>query len=425
MKNLFYITILFTLVFLMSLTVSAEKEVVGIEVVSGKVTCLENAYGEYIDKIDFETGEREKIYRYDFIMPDDVIMKVNYSDNSSVIQSINKSVDNTIFKWFGNYQLQDPWTVNKENYITVEYKEFTALLPVELIPNPISRIETVTAPEREYIFGDGKFGYYDDSSNRYSFWPTDLKGFCFKVYFKDGREKTYSFNGNEDSNKLDGYLYRISNDSENAQAGRHNVSFYYMGHTAQYSVLLKYKYSPFPDVPEDSWYNQGVEYCASLGYIKGTDKGNFEPLKLLTREEFVVILSRVMKADTSKYTHSSFNDVNENSWYASAVEWAKDNNITEGVGNNRFGVGSSLSRQETATLLYRISSHNSDYGNEISVFLDCAKAAVWAKDALNWAIAKKILGSTSKDINILAPAESVTRAQAAKIIASYDEHTIS
>ncbi|MBE6574219.1 MAG: S-layer homology domain-containing protein, partial [Ruminococcaceae bacterium] len=91
----------------------------------------------------------------------------------------------------------------------------------------------------------------------------------------------------------------------------------------------------FPDVPvEGQWYSEGVYYCASKGYITGTDKGEFNPNGKLTREQFVVILARVAGADLTQYTESPFADVvvkASTMWYAPSVIWAYENEFVNGV----------------------------------------------------------------------------------------------
>jgi len=419
MRKIFFILCSIIVTVLLGFCVSAEVKVIGIEVESGSISCLENAYGEYLEKTDINTGKTEKYYHYDFIMPDEVIMRVNYSDGTYKLSSINKRVDGVMFKWFGRYQAQDPWLVGKDNYVIVEYLDFTTKLPVELIPNPIDHIETFTAPDREYIYGDEEYGYYDESNDGYIFWPTDLEGFFFTVYYKNGDKKVFGMADEDIYGRINGYRYQIYSTDGYVKAGIHTVKFYYMGHVAEYKVTLKHAYTPFPDVKAEAWYAEGVDYCASFGYIRGNEKGLFEPDKAMTREQLVVILARVMNADISSFNSVSFADVKENSWYSEAVEWARAKGITNGVGENLFGVGRSLSRQELATLLYRISKEEMPDNGAISSFTDSGNIAPFAREAMSWAVSEGILGSTSREEALLSPKMTVTRAQAAKIFMSF------
>lgn len=52
-------------------------------------------------------------------------------------------------------------------------------------------------------------------------------------------------------------------------------------------------------------------------------------------------------------TVPDFEDVPDGHVAESAIEWAAENGITEGVGNNRFGIGQTLNRYEMVTFLCR------------------------------------------------------------------------
>lgn len=186
-------------------------------------------------------------------------------------------------------------------------------------------------------------------------------------------------------------------------------------------------YEGFPDVWENSWYAEGVEYCFKQGYIMGTDKGIFDPNAELTREQFVVILARVAGAKLSEYSESTFTDVKADSWYGASVIWANENGYVNGIGNGKFGVGQPLTREQLATMFYRYAEKqglNVEEKAELSYCEDADSISTWALDACAWAIKAELLGSTSENATILSPQMTVTRAQAAKIFMSYDAYTV-
>ncbi|MBR5514576.1 MAG: bacterial Ig-like domain-containing protein [Clostridia bacterium] len=180
----------------------------------------------------------------------------------------------------------------------------------------------------------------------------------------------------------------------------------------------------FPDVPDDAWYAEGVSYCASNGYITGTDKGTFNPDGKLTREQFVVILARVAGADLAAYTHSNFKDVQASAWYGASVIWANEERYVNGVGDgSNFGVGQNMTREQLATMFFRYAQNNGEnvsVKENLSSYSDSAAISSWAYEACSWAVAAGLLGSTQQGAKVLAPKMSVTRAQAAKIFMSYD-----
>ena len=49
----------------------------------------------------------------------------------------------------------------------------------------------------------------------------------------------------------------------------------------------------------------------------------------------------------------SFTDVQPGQFYSTAVAWAVENNITNGISATAFGVGNTCNRAQVVTFLYR------------------------------------------------------------------------
>jgi len=179
----------------------------------------------------------------------------------------------------------------------------------------------------------------------------------------------------------------------------------------------------FTDVKSTAWYAEGVNYCATKGYITGVGNNKFNPDGKLTREQFVVILARIADADLTKYTSTDFTDVKVNSWYGPSVIWANESGYVNGIGNGKFGVGQNIDRESLATLFYRYAEKQGiDVSKkaDMSEYSDYSKISSWSKDACAWAVNAGLLSSTDTKVLTLAPKMTVTRAQAAKIFMSYD-----
>ena len=110
--------------------------------------------------------------------------------------------------------------------------------------------------------------------------------------------------------------------------------------------------NPFNDVPDDMWYTDAVLYCNANGFMIGTDEGWFMPELRLTRAMFMTVLSRIDGADTTSYTGSSFDDVPEDAWYATYVEWSYQNGYSSGTGNGNFSPDVPLTREQIAVFLF-------------------------------------------------------------------------
>ena len=110
--------------------------------------------------------------------------------------------------------------------------------------------------------------------------------------------------------------------------------------------------SRFKDIPSDFYARDAIQWAVSEGITKGMGKKSFRPAQPCTRAQAVTFLCRA--AGSPAETHSSrFNDVPAESYYADAVQWAVNNQITKGMGSRRFQPDSTCSRAQIVTFLYR------------------------------------------------------------------------
>lgn len=107
----------------------------------------------------------------------------------------------------------------------------------------------------------------------------------------------------------------------------------------------------FDDVVPGSYYEMAVAWAVANGITNGTGNGKFSPNDPCTRAQAVTFLHRAEK--TPAASGSSFNDVADSAYYASAVSWAVANGITNGTGNGRFSPDDTCTRGQIVTFLYR------------------------------------------------------------------------
>ena len=178
----------------------------------------------------------------------------------------------------------------------------------------------------------------------------------------------------------------------------------------------------FTDVSEKAWYYDAVEYAVENGLMKGVGGGKFEPEGSMTRAMLVTVLWRYEGEPAAGET--SFTDVPDGTWYTGAVAWAAANGIVSGVGNGKFEPEGSITREQMATILFRYAGNkciDTSKRGELSGFPDSGKVSSWAKDAVQWAVAEKIInGSDGK----LLPQGNATRAQVATILTRFIENIV-
>ena len=165
------------------------------------------------------------------------------------------------------------------------------------------------------------------------------------------------------------------------------------------------------------WANKAINYVVNKGYFAGVSKTEFAPDKPITRGEFVTILGRMLKIDTSKYSSQRFNDVNSSTYYSPYVTWANEVGIVSGVGGGNFAPDKALTREEMAVMMVKflkISGKNiSAKGNDVS-FKDEKNIESWAKDAVV-EMAKFGLVNGMED-GSFSPKTEFTRAQVAQVL---------
>ena len=176
----------------------------------------------------------------------------------------------------------------------------------------------------------------------------------------------------------------------------------------------------FTDVTEEDWFHDVVLELAASGVVNGMTETTFEPQGTLTRAEFATMLYRVSYAPVVT-GESTYSDVKTGDWYYDAVIWATEAGVVNGMGDGTFAPNDNITRQEMATMLYRLAKAEKVEEDKLASFPDAASVADWAKDAMNWAVSTEIVnGSTHDDkVNYLDPTATALRCQAAAVACRY------
>ena len=109
----------------------------------------------------------------------------------------------------------------------------------------------------------------------------------------------------------------------------------------------------FTDLNPQLWYHEAVDYVLANGIMEGMGNQKFAPNVGLTRGMLIKILGTLAGMDPRAYEAHSFQDVPASAWYAPYVEWACQNGLARGYGDNRFAPNRLVSREEMVTFLYR------------------------------------------------------------------------
>lgn len=109
----------------------------------------------------------------------------------------------------------------------------------------------------------------------------------------------------------------------------------------------------FNDVAETDSFYPAVAWGVESGITNGVGDNRFDPVGQVTRAQVVTFLWRMAGTPTPKETET-FTDVEKGSWYETAVQWAVENEITNGTGEGKFSPEAVCSRAMCITLLYRM-----------------------------------------------------------------------
>ena len=111
-----------------------------------------------------------------------------------------------------------------------------------------------------------------------------------------------------------------------------------------------------------------------------------------------------------------FADVNAESWYGTAVYWARLKGITSGVTEETFSPDGSITREQLAAMLYRYAGSPTATGT-LDRFTDADTAGNYAAESLRWAVGQGSL--TGKGGGVLDPKGNATRAEVSAMLMRY------
>ena len=172
----------------------------------------------------------------------------------------------------------------------------------------------------------------------------------------------------------------------------------------------------FNDVPDSHWAKESIKYLSGKNVINGMGDGSFMPDDYITREQFITI---VVKAFGIEGANDSpvFNDVSEDAWYASFVASASGAGIINGIGDDAFGIGMNIIRQDMSVILERACKVKGIDMPEIKdepTFVDFDNVSDYAASSITLLYKAGILnGSDQNEVMPLAPS---TRAQVSKVV---------
>ena len=142
--------------------------------------------------------------------------------------------------------------------------------------------------------------------------------------------------------------------------------------------------SGFTDIPAGAYYETAANWCREQGILTGD---TFAPDTAMTR---ATVADALYRAEGSPaVTTAVFPDVPAGSQYADAASWASANGVMSGYADGRFGAADPVTRQQMAAVLWRYAGSPSAAAGED--FADEAAIASYARTAVDWARANGVI----------------------------------
>lgn len=170
----------------------------------------------------------------------------------------------------------------------------------------------------------------------------------------------------------------------------------------------------FDDMKDALWAQDMVHALVGKGVISANAQREFRPSDNVTREEVVKMLVTVVGSHDANAI-SDLSDVASNHWATSYIATAQQLGIVKGNADGSFGIGTNITRQDMAVMIYRtfaLLGIDLPAGN--TAFNDAGDIANYAQDAVS-ALEKQGVINGMGD-GTFAPRANATRAQAAKVI---------
>lgn len=169
----------------------------------------------------------------------------------------------------------------------------------------------------------------------------------------------------------------------------------------------------FHDLNTVSWAKEAICYLADKNVLNGRENGLFYPDDLVTREEFVKMITLALHIlDDSAET--GFTDVECGRWSYPYIASGVAAAIINGVSEQKFAPEAFITRQDMAVIVFRAAQCMKLELSGTAAFSDENEISDYAKNAVSHLAGTGIVNGVGN--GLFAPKDAVTRAQAAKII---------
>ena len=299
------------------------------------------------------------------------------------------------------------WTVNGADIPTdTDFTDLDLGVNLDTSGIPVNVINTITGEVGTVqitLAHDGEFGFTMTLTAPLG---KENAGYWANLYHYDEADEQLTF---EAAAKID-------------EDGSVTIPF---SHASQYAIVIDtHSHATvdvsdlFIDIAPDAWYKDAVQYAYDNGLMTGVSATEFAPEQTTTRAMIVSILARLENVTTAEA--AGFADVDDNDWYATAVNWAANVGVVNGYEDNTFRPNTAITREQLAAILMNYASYKGeDVSNRADLTSYTDQPSTWAEETMSWAVAEGLISGVTNDQ--LQPQGNATRAQVAAILQRFLE----
>ena len=133
----------------------------------------------------------------------------------------------------------------------------------------------------------------------------------------------------------------------------------------------------FADVPAGHWAAEAIDYLKSVGAVNGKTETEFDPDGSVTRAEFTKMLVSLIDTEAAA-TSVEFADCPADAWYTPYVAKAVAMGLVNGVSDTEFAPNSTISREDVCTIIGRFLNITAEIEDKELTFTDAADVAEYA-----------------------------------------------
>lgn len=123
--------------------------------------------------------------------------------------------------------------------------------------------------------------------------------------------------------------------------------------TEDCTVYALFAGDEFYDIPVNAWYEEDVMEAVDLGLLEGVTPISFCGDMNFSRAMAVVMLARLDGADIENAPANDFADVDQDAWFADAINWAADTGLVLGKDESHFMPDDPIKREEFMAIIVR------------------------------------------------------------------------